>query len=357
MIHIDGSLGEGGGQILRSSLALAAVTGRSVTLDHVRARRAKPGLMRQHLTAVQAAGQVCGAEVQGARLGSPRLVFRPGAVRSGEYMFRIGTAGSTTLVLQTVLPALLTAAGRSTIVLDGGTHNPLAPPYEFLARAYLPLLARLGPQVAATLHRPGFFPAGQGRITATIEPSARLGRLELCHRGDLLARRVRALIARLPRHIAQRECQTIAAATGWDESCFEIVPIADAPGPGNAVSIELQFEHVTEVFTGFGQRGVPAEHVARQALDSAQRYLDADVPVGEQLADQLLLPLGLGAHQGSGGGMFRTLPLSLHSQTQIQVLKRFLEIRIEVQETAGGVLVRVEPGGQPHAASDASHPA
>jgi RNA 3'-terminal phosphate cyclase (ATP) len=295
------------------------------------------------LTAVQAAAQVCAAHVQGAELGSQQLVFLPGAVRGGDYTFRIGTAGSTTLVLQTILPALMTAAGSSTVALEGGTHNPLAPPYEFLARAYLPLLARLGPQLAATLHRPGFFPAGQGRITATIEPSAALGRLELCERGALLGRRVRALVARLPRHIAQRECQTIAAATGWDESCFEIEESADARGPGNAVSIELQFEHVTEVFTGFGQRGVPAEHVAQQALDQAQHYLDNEVPVGEHLADQLLLPLGIGAHQGTGGGRFRTLPLSSHARTHIQVLKRFLQVRIEVLETDREAVVRVEP--------------
>lgn len=343
MIRIDGSQGEGGGQIVRSSLALAAVTGQSVTLDRVRARRSKPGLMRQHLTAVQAAMQVCAAQVQGAELGSQQLVFRPGAVRGGEYAFRIGTAGSTTLVLQTILPALMTAEGSSTVALEGGTHNPLAPPYEFLARAYLPLLARLGPRVAATLHRPGFFPAGQGRITATIGPSAALGRLDLCERGALIGRRVRALVARLPRHVAKRECQTIAAATGWDESCFEIDEIADAPGPGNAVSIELQFEHVTEVFTGFGQRGVPAERVAQQTLDRVQHYVDAEVPVGEYLADQLLLPLGIGAHLGTGGGVFRTLPLSSHSRTHIQVLERFLNVRIEVEETGRGVLVRVEP--------------
>jgi len=344
MIRIDGSQGEGGGQIVRSSLALAAVTGQSVTLDRVRARRSKPGLMRQHLTAVQAALQVCAAHVEGAQLGSQQLVFRPGVVRAGEYTFRIGTAGSTTLVLQTILPALMTADGVSSITLEGGTHNPLAPSYEFLARAYLPLLARLGPRVTTTLHRPGFFPAGQGRITATVAPSPQLGRFELCERGALVGRKVRALIARLPRHIAQRECQTIAAATGWDESCFEIDEVADAPGPGNAVSIELQFEQVTEVFTGFGQRGVPAELVAQQTLDRARHYLAAGVPVGEHLADQLLLPLGIGAHRRTGGGVFRTLPLSSHSRTHIQILKRFLDVHIEVDETGGGVLVRIDPG-------------
>jgi RNA 3'-terminal phosphate cyclase (ATP) len=345
MISIDGSQGEGGGQIVRSSLALALVTGQSVTINHVRAQRRKPGLMRQHLTAVQAAVQVSSAHVQGAELGSQQLVFRPGAVRAGEYAFRIGTAGSTTLVLQTILPALMSAEGDSTIQLEGGTHNPLAPAYDFLAAAYLPLLARLGPRVAVRLHQPGFFPAGLGRVSATVEPSPQLGRLQLLDRGALLGRKVRALLARLPRHIAERECRTIAQATGWDESCFEIQQIADAPGPGNAVTIELQFEHVTEVFTGFGQRGVPAEVVAQRTLDRVGHYLAADVPVGEHLADQLLLPLGIGAHQGTGGGVFRTLPLSSHSLTHIRVLKRFLAVRIEVEDADGGVVVRVEPDG------------
>lgn len=135
MISIDGSQGEGGGQIVRSSLALALVTGQSVTINRVRAQRRKPGLMRQHLTAVQAAVQISAAHVQGAELGSQQLVFRPGPVQAGEYSFRIGTAGSTTLVLQTILPALMSAQGGSTIQLEGGTHNPLAPTYDFLAAA------------------------------------------------------------------------------------------------------------------------------------------------------------------------------------------------------------------------------
>jgi RNA 3'-terminal phosphate cyclase (ATP) len=240
----------------------------------------------------------------------------------------------------------MVADGVSSVTLEGGTHNPLAPPYEFLASAYLPLVARLGPRVAVTLQRPGFFPAGLGQISAAIRPSSQLGRLELLDRGALLGRKVRALVARLPRHIAERECQTIARATDWAESCFEIDQIADAPGPGNAVTIELHFEHVTEVFTGFGERGVPAETVAQRTLDRAQHYLAADVPVGEHLADQLLLPLGIGAHQGTGGGEFRTLPLSSHSLTQIQVLQRFLDVNIEVKDEAAACLVRVAATGK-----------
>ena len=299
--------------------------------------------MRQHLTAVQAALQVSSARVQGNELGSTHLVFRPGAVQPGDYAFRIGTAGSTTLVLQTVLPALMIAGGESSLTLEGGTHNPLAPPYDFLARCYLPLIARLGPQVAVTLHRPGFFPAGLGRISAAIRPSPQLGRIELLERGALIDRKVRALVARLPRHIAERECRTIAQATRWDDSCFEIEEIAEAPGPGNAVTIELQFEHVTEVFTGVGERGVPAEVVAQRTLERARHYLDAGVPVGEHLADQLLLPMGIGAHQGTGGGAFRTLPLSSHSLTHVQVLKKFLDVTIRLEVEPSNCVVHVEP--------------
>jgi RNA 3'-terminal phosphate cyclase (ATP) len=159
----------------------------------------------------------------------------------------------------------------------------------------------------------------------------------------LIDRKVRALVARLPRHIAERECRTIAQATRWDDSCFEIEEIAEAPGPGNAVTIELQFEHVTEVFTGVGERGVPAEVVAQRTLERARHYLDAGVPVGEHLADQLLLPMGIGAHQGTGGGAFRTLPLSSHSLTHVQVLKKFLDVTIRLEVEPSNCVVHVEP--------------
>jgi len=331
MLTIDGSQGEGGGQIVRSSLALSLVTGKPVTIERVRAGRRKPGLRRQHLKALQAARKISKAKVDGAEIGSSRIVFRPGKVKAGDYSFRISTAGSTTLVLQTVLPALMIADGVSTITLEGGTHNPFAPPYDFLAKAYLPLLARMGPQVKTDLERPGFYPAGGGKFTVEIDPVEKLSRLELVERGEIAARRVRALVANLPGHIAERECRAIAEKTGWNQSCFEIHEVAGSPGPGNAVMIEFRSSNITELFTGFGQRGVRAEKVATRVLDSALRYANADVPVGENLADQLLLPLGIGAYQ-EAGGVFRTLALSQHSLTHIQVLKAFLDIKIHVQE-------------------------
>src|SRR6476620_518674 len=164
VITIDGSVGEGGGQIIRNSLALSLVTGQPFRIVNIRAGRKKPGLLRQHLTAVQAANQIGDAAVDGAEMGSGEVVFRPEGIRAGDYRFAIGTAGSTTLVLQTILPALILAGAPSHLTLEGGTHNPLAPPFDFLAQTFLPHLARFGPTVTATLARPGFFPAGGGRL-------------------------------------------------------------------------------------------------------------------------------------------------------------------------------------------------
>jgi len=337
-LKIDGSEGEGGGQILRTSLALSMVTGTPVRIDNIRARRAKPGLMRQHLTAVLAAARVSQAKVEGAEVGSTALVFTPGPVAPGEHRFAVGTAGSVTLVLQTVLPALLTASGPSTLTLEGGTHNPLAPPFEFLDRVFLPLVGRMGPRVEARLERPGFYPAGGGRFSVTVEPSpsGSLAGLELLERGEIRHRRGTVILARLPRGIAEREVQHLAQETGWDPSAFEIREV-DSFGPGNVVLLELESDAVTEIFTGFGEVGVRAETVADRAVQEMRHYLAADVPMGEHLADQFLLPLAL-----AGSGAFVSLPLSRHATTQIELIPRFLGVRIDVErEERERCLVRV----------------
>jgi RNA 3'-terminal phosphate cyclase (ATP) len=348
-LHIDGSSGEGGGQILRSSLTLALITGRAVTIERIRAGRARPGLMRQHLTSVGAATEVCNGLVHGAEIGSGRLTFVPGPVRAGNYRFNVGSAGSATLVLQTVLPPLLIADGPSRIVVEGGTHNPWAPPFDFLRWAYMPLINRMGPQVELSLDRPGYYPAGGGRLTLHVQPAAALTGFDLLERGKFKARRVRVLLSNLPQHIAQREIDTILKKTSWRRECcaWEEVP---ASGPGNVVSIELESEQVTEVFTGFGRVGVRAERVAAEALREARDYEHSNVPVGPHLADQLLLPLGISAWQPADGdrrrgGSFRTLTLTAHATTHIDVLRAFLgvSIAVETSEEDQSCLVRIGP--------------
>lgn len=338
MITIDGSQGEGGGQVLRSALALALVTGRAFTITKIRAGRKKPGLMRQHLTAVRAAATVGQAQVSSATLGSTELVFEPGAVRPGEYHFAVGTAGSATLVLQTVLPALLCAGKATTLRLEGGTHNPWAPPFDFLVKTFLPLVNRMGPTVEATLVRPGFYPAGGGEFHVCITPAAKLEPIELLERGETRRVMATAQIAHLSRNIAERELGVIARKLGVPPHDLVVAQVKGSRGPGNVVTIEAVCEHVTEVFTGFGELRVSAEAVAERVTAEARRYLSKRVAVGEYLTDQLLIPLAL-----AGGGAFRSLGLSRHAQTNIEVIKAFLDVEFVVDHDEGrpGCVVRV----------------
>jgi RNA 3'-terminal phosphate cyclase (ATP) len=327
MIHIDGSFGEGGGQILRTSLALSLITRQPFRIERIRAARKKPGLLRQHLTSVLAAARVGSAHVEGAAEGSRELTFVPQTLQGGRYAFDIGTAGSTTLVLQTVLVPLLVAPQRSTIELSGGTHNFGAPSFDFLTRSFLPLLARMGARVEARLERPGFYPAGGGRIVVEIEPAQRLGALELRERGAIVATRARAVVANLPLDIAQRELNVVGTKLRWRDLRAESI---SGVGPGNVITLEIESEHVTEVVTGFGRRGVRAEAVASGAIEEMQRYVDVDVAAGEHLADQLLLPMAIG-----GGGAFTTVRPTLHTTTNAEVIRQFTgrEVRFEDEGT------------------------
>jgi len=326
VILLDGSTGEGGGQILRTALGLSLVTGTPFTIERIRAGREKPGLLRQHLTAVQAAAAVGRAEVSGAAIGSRVLTFRPGPVTPGTYSFSVGTAGSATLVFQTVLPALLTAGGPSTLSLEGGTHNAWAPPFDFLEKAFLPILARMGAKVAVKLERRGFYPAGGGRFTAMIDPASRLERLDLAERGKVKSMRGAAIVASLPAGIAQRELKVLERSLSMDRTRLKVLEDRESAGPGNVVFVEVESEHVTEVFTGFGEKRVSAEAVAGKLAKEVREYLEADVPVGEYLADQLLIPLAL-----AGGGSFLTTPLSSHSTTNVGVVGTFLSRKFQVE--------------------------
>ena len=327
MITIDGSQGEGGGQILRTSLALSLVTGQPFRMERIRAKRQKPGLLKQHLTAVEAAKTVGCAEADGASLSSQTLEFRPGPVTPGNYRFAVGTAGSATLVLQTVLPALLTASGRSTLTLEGGTHNPMAPPFDFLARCFLPLIQSMGPSVELELRRHGFFPAGGGQFHARIEPAKKLSRLDLSERGSIRNRQAQILVSKLPEHVGQRELTVVRDELKWRADECRIEAVQHPVGPGNAVILAIETEHVTEVFTGFGERGRPAEDVARSAVLAAKAWLESNVPVDEHLADQLLIPMAL-----AGGGSFRTTKPSLHTTTNAEVIQRFLSVSIGFEQ-------------------------
>lgn len=334
MIELDGSQGEGGGQILRTALTLSMITGTPFRIERIRAKRSKPGLLRQHLTAVNAAAAICGAQVQGAEAASLALMFAPGKIRGGDFRFAIGTAGSCTLVLQTILPALWFADASAEVYLSGGTHNPAAPPADFLIRSWLPLLKRMGVEMEIELLRHGFYPAGGGEIRARVRPVGKLQALELIERGELQRTTATSIVAGVSRDVASRELKRVRAQLGPVDEVYRVLPANE--GPGNALMIELDYAVVTEIFTGFGERGLSAERVADLVGKEARGFRDGVGAVGEHLADQLVLPLAL-----AGGGAFTTTVVSEHLTTNIAVIEKFLPVGIELAEREGMARVSV----------------
>ena len=332
MITIDGSEGEGGGQVVRNACALSLVTGEPFRITNVRGGRTKPGLMRQHVTAVEAACAIGeGGACEGVHVGSREVAFRPGRVRAGEYRFAVGTAGSTGLVLQTVLPPLLLADGPSRLVLEGGTHNMMAPPFDFIARTFLPVVARMGPRVEARLARHGFYPSGGGRIEVDITP-APLVPVECLERGGLITKSATVLITGLPFDIAEREIACVRKSFDWPERSFAIRELPEERGPGNILLLEAEYEHVTEVVSGFGQLGVQAEKLAKRAAGRMGGYLESTAFAGPYLADQLLLPFAL-----AGGGSFTCVKPSGHALTAAAVIERFTGRRCLFEHLPAGV--------------------
>ncbi len=330
MIEIDGAQGEGGGQVLRTALALSLATGQAFRIVNVRASRERPGLLRQHLTAVRAAQAVSGARVSGDALGSGTVTFVPGRVRPDTYAFAVGTAGSTTLVLQAILPALLFAPGPSEVAVEGGTHNPAAPPFEFLARSLAPRLEHLGARLSPVLERHGFLPAGGGRVRVGVEPAGTPAPLELLERGRVRTILATGVVSQLPDRIARTECEVVAEQLGLEPAALTVESVPDPAGPGNALVVTVETDSGLEVFTGFGRRGLPAEEVAKTVVAEVREFLDAEVPVGRHLADQLLAPLALAA-----GGAFRTLEPSAHARTVAAVIGAFLPADVRFTHEAG----------------------
>ncbi|MTW14411.1 RNA 3'-terminal phosphate cyclase [Pseudoduganella eburnea] len=327
MIELDGSTGEGGGQILRTSLTLSMITGQAFRIRNIRANRQPQGLRRQHLSAVRAAAVACGASVTDAEAGSTSLEFTPGRVSGGVYEFDIGTAGSTTLVLQTLIPALLFAEQPTVVTVRGGTHNPKAPPAEFLQRAYCRLLAAMGADVEIDIERYGFYPAGGGAISANVWPCKQLRRIDLFERGALQQAYAQAIAARLPAQVAQRQYATVRNLLGWEADQMREVLSPTSASPGNAILLTVESESVTEVFSAIGDRGVRAEAVAREAALEARRYLASGAAVGEHLGDQVMLPMAL-----AGGGAYTLDHVSQHAITNAEVIAHFLPVTVSFEQ-------------------------
>ena len=321
-IEIDGA--DGGGQLLRTALTLSLCTGTAFQMRGIRAKRSRPGLMRQHLTAVAAATRIGNAKAIGAEPGATTLAFEPGSVTPGSYQFSIGTAGSATLVLQTLMPALWAAGASSEIALEGGTHNSMAPSADFLVDTYLPTLARMGIATQLRLERHGFYPAGGGRIVATIEPCASQRSLTAVDCEALPSITATALISALSEDIGQRELKVVARHFKLDDSSLILHSVPHAIGPGNALVIRVHREGHVETFTGFGERGVSAGQVAERLVIEVRDYLESGAHIGPYLADQLLMPMAL-----AGSGEFITTMPTDHLKTNAALIEKFLPVEIE----------------------------
>ncbi len=294
-VMIDGSRGEGGGQMLRTSLSLSAAYGKPFEMLNIRANRDKPGLKRQHLTCVRAVAQICGAQVEGDEVGSMRLSFKPGAIKGGTYQFDIGTAGSVTLVAQTVIPVLLRAEEPSTVTITGGTHVPFAPIWDFFSETYLPELRRMGARVEAELEQCGFYPAAGGVVKLRIWPydaAKRPTRYELTDLGAYLGGSVEGVVSHIPRSIAEAEVGIVGNQLR-DLALERVVREVDALGPGNYCCARLRYERATVVISAIGTYGKSRKSVANEVAHQIRDFVKSGKACEKHLADQLLVPLHL----------------------------------------------------------------
>lgn len=326
-IQIDGSQGEGGGQILRTALSLSMLTGLPFELVNIRAGRKKPGLMRQHLVCVQASQRISNAVVEGAELHSQKLYFQPQHVQTGKYDFHIGSAGSTILVFQTLLPALMMQSEASQITIHGGTHNPMAPTADFIQHCFFPFIQKLGIEVDFECERAGFFPIGAGQINITIHPWKSKLKHCILTKGKLLDIQGYAAALNIQQDIADRELEVLNNKLGLNQRKrvnFQGI------SQGNTAFVVLNYEHHQQVFSALGEKKKCAEKVAHDLAKQVKAYLDSNAVVDEYLADQLLLPLALGQ-----GGEFTAQVVSEHTKTQAEMIQKFLKCDIQIEPFNG----------------------
>ncbi len=332
MIEIDGSQGEGGGQILRTALTLSLITGKSFRLRRIRARRSKPGLMPQHLAALKAAAEISHAKVEDARLGSKRIVFNPGTTLAGDYHFRIGTAGSTSLLFQCIYLPLSLAGGSSSVQIEGGTHVSWSPSFDYLSLNWNHHLQKMGLRIQLDLRLAGYYPRGGGALHAEISHSEVLRGMNLMERGELERIRCLSLTSNLPEHVAERQAKRASTRLSEYAGALE-QRIAQTPSPGIGSTLVLlgEFERTTGCYFGLGAKGKSAETVADEAVDQFQKFIRRDGALDPFLADQILLPLVF----AEGESKFSTSEVTQHLLTNAEVIHAFTRAQIEISGGLG----------------------
>ena len=341
VITIDGSQGEGGGQVLRSALTLSLVTGKKLEITNIRARRSRPGLRPQHLKAVEAAAAIGRASVEGANLGSTSLVFMPGTIQPGHYQIDIGTAGSTSLILQTIFLPLSLNHGLSKVMITGGTHVPMSPCYHYIDQQWLAFMRQIGFDAQLILLLAGFYPQGGGRLAAEIHPCGAIKPLQLTERGGLKQIRGISAVANLDRKIAERQRDQILRRLG-DHYRLNDIRIVHLPShsKGTMLLLVAEFEYSQCCYFALGELGKPAERVADEVVDSLLTFLETGAALDQYLADQLLLPLAF----ADGPSTLRTSKITNHLITNAQVLRAFLPVSVEISGEIGQPgTVRIDP--------------
>lgn len=337
LVRLDGSYGEGGGQILRTALSLSCVTGRPVEITNIRKGRPRPGLQPQHLTAVKAAATISRAVLEGAEISSTRIMFSPGAVTGGEYAFDVaekrGSAGSTSLVIQTILLPLCLAEGPSSITVTGGTHVPWSPSFHYLKFVFLPMLLRLGVEADIEIERWGWYPIGGGRVRARVMPAKGLMPVAIEKRGQIIRTLGISAVSNLPMEIAERqkrEALSLLRQRGLDAE-IEVIS-APSPGKGTLLFLSAESENITAGFDSLGAIGKRAEEVADEACKEFFSYLDSGAALEPHLADQIIHYLAL----APGRSEFTVSRITRHLLTNIWVVKQFVAVDISVEGREGG---------------------
>ena len=341
-ITIDGSQGEGGGQVLRTSLSLSLLTGQPFLITSIRARRSQPGLRPQHLKAVEAAGRISSAEMEGAAVGSASLYFEPGEIHPGRYSFEIKTAGAASLVLQTVFLPLSQCNAASNITLTGGTHVPWSPSFHYLELQWLPFMQRAGFEARLELQEAGFYPQGGGRILATVRPVKEIRPLSITDRGRLRQIRGISAVSNLDRRIARRQREQVIRRLGARYPLNDI-RIQEMPSRfmGTMLLLLGEFEFSQCCYFALGAKGKPAEQVADEAIDALEEFLATDGAIDQYLADQLLLPLSF----AEGVSQLRTSKVTDHLVTNARIIQSFIPAQIEIQGEIGEAgTVTIHPG-------------
>jgi RNA 3'-terminal phosphate cyclase (ATP) len=330
MIEIDGSHGEGGGQILRTALALSCLLKLPVRIYNIRKNRSKPGLMPQHLTGVRAASEITSARLSGDSIGSQELVFEPGPTRFGQYFFDIGTAGSTSLLFQTILLPLALSGGASDVGIKGGTHVPWSPPFDYIRDVFLPFMGFLGVNAEARIESCGFYPKGGGTVFFDIRPADCIAAGDFTERGRLVEMKGVSAVANLPMGIARRQRDAAVAALGSLEADIKMTEV-ESPGQGTFVFLLARYEHSLAGFSALGEKGKRAETVGEEAAAQFLKHHQAEAALDPHMADQIVLYLALSRQPCE----FATSEITEHLLTNLWVLKHFLPVDYAIKGEKG----------------------